>query len=112
MSKLLHTIIVLLLHLLGDYVVQRLTHGILPHKRASVCGMLIHCLYAEGMASAYIGYISGGIKGAVVGLIIGVASHYAIDTMGTTDKGLVAKLIDQALHTIALAIVYYITRTL
>ena len=100
-----HVIAALALHLLGDYVVQRLTWGIVPSKHASMLGMLIHSIIAEGLASVYIGYAVNGVKGAIYGFIIGVLSHYIIDTIGAGSKSIVQSMIDQGLHTASLCAV-------
>ena len=100
-------VMALVLHFVGDYVVQRMARGILPHKLESAMGMLIHAAYAEGPAMLVLS-INAGNAGTVMCLLL-VPTHMLIDTLGGKGKGAAAKCVDQAAH-IALLVIAYLVR--
>jgi len=101
-TRLLILAAALVLHLVGDYVLQRL----LPlRKTTSFAHLLLHSTIADGPSFALIGLILWGYQGALAGLIVGAAAHCAVDVFQIRGS-LYLKLVDQALH--ALGIVAYL----
>ena len=100
-------VIALVLHFVCDYVVQRMTWDILPHKLESMMGMLIHAAYAEGPAMLALS-INAGNAGTAMCLLL-IPMHYIIDTLGGKGKSTVAKCVDQFVH-IALLVAAYLVR--
>ena len=92
-------VVAVILHLVGDYVLQRFARKALPQKRTSCVGMVIHATYADSVCFAWLGWaLWGNIYGITICGAVGVASHYIIDTLLPHKKTLALSIIDQILH--------------
>ena len=98
-NSMLSVLVAIALHFFGDYVLQRLgVPGSFLNKRYSIIGMVIHAVLADGIAFAWLGYVMGGWRGALYGVLLGTVAHTTVDLMGNFKKALVLKLLDQLAH--------------
>jgi hypothetical protein len=106
MQKRLHPTVSLLvaivLHLVGDYVLQTVLSPLLPSK-ATLTGLICHCLYADTLAFAWVGYVVGSWKGALFGVLLAPVAHLSIDLFHIRGSVLL-KLLDQGLHALLLSL--------
>lgn len=93
----LRMIVALVLHLMGDYVLQRALHSKVPHKRASTLGMVLHSVYAEALCGFVVGLFDGLAMGCVHAIVC-VLCHYLIDSNMPVRKTRLLSAVDQALH--------------
>jgi len=104
MGTVLPTLLVgIVIHFLGDYVLQRLLSRLGLRKTRHLTHMLIHCLTADGLALAVSAYLIGNSwQYAISGLIVGTVAHAAVDLWGLRGS-IPIKFADQALHIVALS---------
>jgi len=96
-------------HLLGDYVLQKLLKDIVPNKRDSALGMLIHALYSEALCGLVVGIATHHIVASVVQLVL---LHYIVDTMMPMHKTKLQSLLDQAIHAVCMAYTFALMEVL
>ena len=93
--------IAIALHLIGDCFLQLALRKLLPKKEKAFLGLLCHCLYADSLAFAFLGYRTAGFRGLLLGVALAPLAHLAVDSLALRGS-IKIKLLDQALHLVAL----------